>query len=148
MNHFKTLLCAAALSCSPWVVAANVGVSVQISQPGVYGRVDIGRFPHPQVVVAQPVIIVRPPVMVVAPPEPVYMWVPPGHRKHWRKHCGRYGACGAPVYFVQDRWYGEHVHHQGQGRGHGHGYGYGYGNGYGHERGHGLGHGKHHKHGG
>ena len=33
------------------------GVSVQISQPGVYGRIDIGRFPQPQVVVAAPVIV-------------------------------------------------------------------------------------------
>ena len=36
-------------------LAADVGVSVQISQPGVYGRIDIGRFPQPQVVVPQPV---------------------------------------------------------------------------------------------
>jgi hypothetical protein len=110
MNAFKTLVCMAALASSAWVQAADVGVSVQVSQPGVYGRIDIGRFPQPQLVVAQPVVIVRPVQVVQAPPEPVYMWVPPGHRKHWRKHCGRYGACGVPVYFVQDRWYGEHVH--------------------------------------
>ena len=40
--------------------AREVGVSIQISQPGVYGRVDIGRFPQPQVVVQRPVVIVRP----------------------------------------------------------------------------------------
>ena len=90
--------------------ATEVGVSVQISQPGVYGRIDIGRFPQPQVVVAQPVIIVRPVLVQQAPPQPVYMWVPPGHRQNWRKHCGQYNACGVPVYFVQDQWYGEHVH--------------------------------------
>jgi hypothetical protein len=151
MNHFKKLLCMVAVLCSPLVQAANVGVSVQISQPGVYGRIDVGRFPQPQLVVAQPVVIVRSVVMAPAPPEPVYMWVPPGHRKNWRKHCGRYGACGAPVYFVQDRWYGEHVHpeyrygrHE-RGRGHGHGYAQGYGDSYG--KSHGKGHGKGHKHG-
>ena len=53
------------------VAAAEVGVSVQISQPGVYGRIDIGRFPQPQVVVAQPVIIVRPVLVQQAPPQPV-----------------------------------------------------------------------------
>ena len=90
--------------------AADVGVSVQISQPGVYGRIDIGRFPQPQVVVAQPVIISRPQVFV-AQPQPVYMWVPPGHRKDWKKHCREYGACGVPVYFVQDGWYDDHVRH-------------------------------------
>jgi hypothetical protein len=108
----------------------DVGVSVQISQPGVYGRIDIGRFPQPQVVVAQPVIIERP-VRVVRPAEPVYLWVPPGHRKNWRKHCREYGACGVPVYFVDHRWYDDHVHPRGKGKhkdkdrekGHGHGKG-------------------------
>lgn len=88
--------------------ATDVGVSVSVSQPGVYGRVDIGRFPQPQVVVAQPILVQQPRVVHVRP-EPVYMWVPPGHRKNWRKHCGRYNACGVPVYFVQDQWYEERV---------------------------------------
>jgi hypothetical protein len=146
MNHFKTLACTAALACSAWVQAADVGVSVQVSQPGVYGRIDIGRFPQPALVVAQPVIIVRPVRVVQAPPEPVYMWVPPGHRKNWRKHCSRYGACGVPVYFVQDRWYGEHVHadrrdwRDDQGHRHGHGNGNANGNWKGHGNGHGKGH--------
>ena len=108
-------LAALALAHAGGAAAADVGVSVQVSQPGVYGRIDIGRFPQPQVVVAQPVIIVRPVMVQQAPPQPVYMWVPPGHRQNWRKHCGQYNACGVPVYFVQDQWYGEHV------QGHGHG---------------------------
>jgi hypothetical protein len=99
--------------------ATDVGVSVQISQPGVYGRIDIGRFPQPQIVVAQPVIVTRPVVVAPAPPQPVYMWVPPGHRKDWRKHCGKYNACGVPVYFVRDDWYEGHVHPRGKGKGHG-----------------------------
>lgn len=97
--------------------AAEVGVSVQISQPGVYGRIDIGRFPQPQLVVAQPVVVTRPVVVVQQAPQPVYMWVPPGHRKNWRKHCGSYNACGVPVYFVQDQWYGQHVDPKGKGHG-------------------------------
>lgn len=112
-----TLLSAPAL-------ATDVGVSVSISQPGVYGRVDIGRFPRPDVVVAQPVIV-QPPRVVVVQPEPVYLWVPPGHRKDWRKHCAKYDACGQPVYFVRDEWYERHVrhhpHHQHRHRGKGHG---------------------------
>ena len=90
--------------------AADVGVSIGISQPGVYGRIDIGRFPQPQVVVQQPVVIY--PHHYPQPVQPVYLWVPPGHQKHWSKHCGRYNACGVPVYFVQDNWYRE----QGPGR--------------------------------
>lgn len=93
----------------------DVGVSIGISQPGVYGRIDIGRFPQPQVIVAQPVYVQRP-ARVVAQPEPVYMWVPPGHRKNWKKHCREYGACGAPVYFVRDDWYDQKVRHGGHDR--------------------------------
>ena len=111
MKLFITAAAAAiALSQSGIAAAADVAVSVQISQPGVYGRIDIGRFPQPQLVVTQPVVIVRPAV-VQHRPEPVYMWVPPGHRKNWRKHCAGYNACGVPVYFVQDRWYDDHVRH-------------------------------------
>lgn len=85
--------------------ATDVGVSIGISQPGVYGRIDIGRFPQPVLVTPRPVIVTPAPVVA----EPVYLWVPPGHRRHWHKHCAQYGACGAPVYFVQDRWYRQHV---------------------------------------
>lgn len=84
-------------------LAADVGVSVSIGQPGFYGRIDIGNFPPPQVVYAQPVIIQPAPVAVVR--QPIYLHVPPGHAKNWSKHCNRYAACGQPVYFVQQRWY-------------------------------------------
>lgn len=127
--------------------ATDVGVSVQISQPGVYGRVDIGRYPTPQLIVPQPVVI-RPARGVAVRPEPVYLWVPPGHQKNWGKHCGRYNACGVPVYFVRDRWYQSHVmterrerrdrdddrdrreHHDHPGKGKGHGRGHGHGHGH------------------
>lgn len=93
----------------------NVGVSIEVSQPGVFGRVDIGRFPQPQIVVQQPVVVMPPQRTVVVQQEPVYLWVPPDHRRNWRRHCSYYGACGAPVYFVQDRWYQSNVW-RGQGR--------------------------------
>jgi hypothetical protein len=107
--------------------ATDVGVSVQISQPGVYGRVDIGNLPPPVLVYPQPIIVQRPPQVVVAQPvQPVYLWVPPGHQKHWKKHCAKYNACGVPVYFVQDQWYQEHVMpRHGDDSGHGHGKGHG-----------------------
>ena len=133
--------------------AAEVGVSVQISQPGVYGRVDIGRFPTPQLVLPSPVIIVPPPpprvvVGVVRPPppppQPVYLWVPPGHQKDWRKHCYRYNACGVPVYFVQDGWYNDHVHPKGKGKDKDKDKGHGKGRGHDDDRGRGDDHGKGH----
>ena len=133
---FRThLLCFATLAAAAGAAGAtDVGVSVQISQPGVYGRIDIGRFPQPQVIVAQPVLVAAP--VVVQPVQPVYVWVPQGHRKHWNKHCHEYNACGVPVYFVRHDWYRDHVmvaanESHGDG-GHGNGKGKGKGKGKGH----------------
>lgn len=88
--------------------AADVGVSISFSQPGVFGRVDIGQFPQPQVIVAQPVLVAPPPP-AMPPPEPVYLWVPYEHRVHWEQHCEEYRACGHPVYFVNHVWYRNNV---------------------------------------
>jgi hypothetical protein len=121
----KKIILAAVLAAAVPSFAADVGVSIQISEPGIYGRIDIGRFPQPQVVVAQPILVQRPQV-VVQRPEPVYMWVPPGHRKNWKKHCRDYNACGVPVYFVQDQWYEQKVKGHGKGKGEGKGHGKGH----------------------
>jgi hypothetical protein len=100
MKLFLLALAVAAVSTS--AVAADVGISVSIGQPGYYGRLDIGNaYPQPQVIYAQPRIIMQSPQIH----EPVYMRVPPGHRKNWKKHCRQYNACGERVYFVQDNWY-------------------------------------------
>jgi hypothetical protein len=86
-------------------LAADLGVSVNVSQPGFYGRIDIGRVPQPGLIYPQALIIEQRPMTHMR--EPIYLRVPPGHEKHWDKHCHAYGACGQPVYFVQDRWYRE-----------------------------------------
>ena len=36
---------------------------------------------------------------------PIYLSVPPGHAKNWRKHCQKYNACGQQVYFVRTAEY-------------------------------------------
>ena len=101
----RSVVAAALAACAVGASATtNVGVSVGIYQPGVYGRIDIGNFPAPAVVNPQPVIIQPAPVVVGVPVQPVYLYVPPGHQKNWSKHCGRYNACGRPVYFVQESW--------------------------------------------
>jgi hypothetical protein len=99
-----TAMALAALG-APAAMAADVGVSIAVSQPGVYGRIDVGRYPSPVVIGPQPVVVA--PAVVAA--QPVYMWVPPGHQRNWSRHCKRYGACGVPVYFVTDGWYQQHV---------------------------------------
>jgi len=96
------LLLAGALVAAPALAQTSVGVSIAVQQPGVYGRIDIGNFPPPPVIYAQPVVIAPTPVAVYQ--RPVYLYVPPGHQKNWGKHCARYAACGQPVYFVQESW--------------------------------------------
>lgn len=114
----------AALCAAPAVAQTSASVSIGIYQPGVYGRIDIGNQPPPRVIYAQPVVYAPPPVLVH--PAPVYLYVPPGHRKHWGKYCGRYEACGRPVYFVQESWVRERYEEQhGPGKGHGKGKGHG-----------------------
>lgn len=98
------------------IAETNVGVSIGINQPGVYGRIDIGSFPQPAVVYSQPILIAPQPMVVRH--QPAYLYVPPGHQKNWAKHCGRYGACAQPVYFVQESWVRERYEEQ-QHRGHG-----------------------------
>ncbi|MCH8179440.1 MAG: hypothetical protein IIA02_06625 [Proteobacteria bacterium] len=127
----------------------NVGVSVSVSQPGFYGRVDLGDQP-PVLLYPQPVIIQQSPYG--ARQRPIYMFVPPGHSKNWGRYCGQYNACGQPVYFLRERppAYGDRYDHDhdrhdhgrderyrrddrgdrddgpGRGRGRGHGKGHGH----------------------
>jgi hypothetical protein len=98
----KRLLFAAALALTVTpLFAADVGVSVSIGQPGFYGRLDIGGFPPPQVIYRQPIAVQR----VAGDRPPIYLHVPPGHARNWRKHCHEYNACGERVLFVRDSWY-------------------------------------------
>ncbi len=89
-----------ALNSTP-VFAADVGVSVSVGQPGFYGQIDIGDFPRPVLIYREPRLIEH----GHRDYAPIYMRVPPGHAKHWDKHCHDYNACGRRVYFVQDDWY-------------------------------------------
>ena len=115
---------AASASFAP-AQAQDVGVSIGINQPGFYGR-----------------------------QRPIYMRVPPGHAKDWRRYCSRYSACNQPVYFVRDddrrypsqgrpdHRHDEHRHddryhdrddrhdHRDHDRGHGKGHGKGRGHGH------------------
>jgi uncharacterized protein YcfJ len=93
-----------ALGITASAMAADVGVSVRVGEPGFYGRIDVGTAPAPRVMYADPIVVERVPGAVR---EPIYLRVPPGHAKHWRKFCYRYNACGQPVYFVQDGWYND-----------------------------------------
>jgi len=103
MNRLLCLWAACVLAAP--AVAADVGVSVSVGQPGFYGRVDVGGLAPPRVLYRDPVVIA--PARGRAERAPIYLRVPPGHAKNWRKYCARYNACGQPVYFVQDSWYND-----------------------------------------
>lgn len=89
---------------------AQVGVSIGINEPGVYGQINIGGgYPPPVLVSPQPVIAL--PVRGVALPPPIYMYVPPAYEEHWGRYCARYNACHRPVYFVQEQWVRDRYQH-------------------------------------
>jgi len=90
-----------AVAANAPALAADVGLSISIGQPGFYGRIDVGDYPQPRVIYSQPRVIER--VHISSPP--IYLHVPADHRKNWRKHCRKYNACGERVYFVQNTWY-------------------------------------------
>ena len=102
MRTNRRVLSLSLLTLSTLALAADVRVilSGEVA-PGVYGRVDFGSSPPPPIVYAEPITIRAPAVAV----QPVYLHVPPGHAKHWSKHCAKYNACGQPVYFVKSAEY-------------------------------------------
>ncbi|SEQ04992.1 hypothetical protein SAMN04488038_103191 [Solimonas aquatica] len=102
----KRILGAAALLLAAcWGTAqAGASVSINVDQPGVFGQINIGGYNRrPEVVYEQPMIIQRPARYVEV--EPIYLHVPVVQIRSWRSYCGRYNACGRPVYFVRDDWY-------------------------------------------
>ena len=117
----RLLLAAILTATAAPLLAADIGFSISVGEPGFYGRIDIGKTVKPDVIYVEPVVVHRHPSLAYV--EPIYLRVPPGYEKHWRKHCHEYDACGRPVYFVRDTWYERtyasraHEHHS---HGHGH----------------------------
>jgi hypothetical protein len=81
--------------------AGDLGVSISLGEPGFYGQIDLGNIGRPGLMNAQPVLIER----RYGNLAPIYLRVPPGQQKNWRKFCDQYNACSRPVYFVRDDWY-------------------------------------------
>lgn len=89
------------LTPSAFAQTTKVGVSIQVGQPGFFGRLDIGDIQQPQLIYREPRIIQT----RYRNRQPLYLVVPYGHSKNWKKYCSRYDACGHPVYFVKEQWY-------------------------------------------
>ena len=104
--RYILLIAVASAGGTPLANAGDIGIGITITgeiTPGVYGRVDLTNRPAPPLVYAQPVLIDRPPSELRV--EPIYLHVPPGHAKNWRKHCHEYHACNRPVYFIRSAEY-------------------------------------------
>jgi hypothetical protein len=101
-KHLIAMACATITSAA---LGADIGISINIGQPGFYGQINIGGIPQPPpLIYTQPVVAVPPPAAVYVE-EPMYLHVPSGYERHWSRHCGEYNACGRRVYFVRDDWY-------------------------------------------
>jgi hypothetical protein len=65
--------------------------------PGVYGQINIDSAPPPPVLYPQPLIAGTP----IYGAQPVYVYAPLEEIQNWVYFCGKYAACGVPVYFIQ-----------------------------------------------
>jgi hypothetical protein len=102
----KKLIVALALTIAAATAApasADVGISIRVGEPGFYGQLDFGDryYGRPRLIYSEPVVIERRYRHLT----PIYLVVPPGHARRWPSYCGRYDACGRPVYFVRNDWY-------------------------------------------
>ena len=104
------ILTLASAALLPAHASTNVGVTIGINAPGQYGRIDFDNYPRVQLVAPQPVVILPSPVAIHQ--RPIYLYVPQTHQGDWGRYCGRYSACGQPVYFVQESWVRDEYHRE------------------------------------
>ncbi len=84
------------------VMAAGVA-SAKDTDPGIYGAIDVSRFPKPATLNSRPVTATAPAKRGKA--QPIYVHVTAGEARHWHGTCQTYDACGVPVYFVTEGWF-------------------------------------------
>ena len=90
----------------PSHAGVHVNVNVGIGTPGYYGVLPIQGV-TPSLWNANPIVAIG----AALAGAPIYLTVPDNHRRHWRRYCAEYGACGVPVYFVKRSWYNKHYRH-------------------------------------
>ena len=105
-KYLLFLMGLASIQAPSSAMAADLDLNVILSgevRPGVYGQVQIGNAPRPVVVYEQPRVVVVDRRYVNE--APIYLHVPPGHARHWDRHCHDYHACSRRVYFVRSEEY-------------------------------------------
>jgi hypothetical protein len=74
----------------------NTSVGTEFA-PGVYGQINVGNAPPPPVIYPQPTVGGS--AVYGAPP--MYVYAPIEETQNWGYFCGKYRACGMPVFFIQ-----------------------------------------------
>ena len=78
----KKLLITSLLLAAPLFAQAQVGVSINVGEPGFYGQINIGNGAPPPVVYSAPMIVEQPQTGYVE--APLYLRVPEEHHRNWR----------------------------------------------------------------
>lgn len=68
-------------------------------RPDVYGRIEVRGQVPPPVIFKQPVVASS--ALDTPRRSPVYLYVPPGQVRHWKRNCAKWKACDVPVLFVR-----------------------------------------------
>lgn len=68
-------------------------------RPGIYGRIEVRGPTPPPVIYSHPVMASR--ARIPKGAKPVYLYVPPGQVRKWKKSCAKWSACDQPVLFVR-----------------------------------------------
>ena len=103
MKRLLTAIALAAASITAPALAAEVGLSITLGEPGFYGQIDVGNYGRPTVIYSRPITIAR--SRYGAAGEALYLRVPTAQSRNWKRYCSGYNACSRPVYFVRDDWY-------------------------------------------
>jgi hypothetical protein len=69
-------------------------------RPGVYGRIELrGAAAPPPLIYSDPVVANE--TIERVQRRPVYLYVPPGQVRKWKRSCAKWRACDVPVLFVR-----------------------------------------------
>jgi hypothetical protein len=101
MKHFLLAVAIAVTTLLTFTAEVSAAVSINVGEPGFYGRLNIGGYPPPRVYYRQPRAIRYVPMNR----PPIYLRVRPGHARQWARYCNQYNACNERVYFIRHDWY-------------------------------------------
>ena len=106
LKRYTAIFCFAGVVSMPSLAGVHVDVDIGVGSPGYYGVLPIQGV-TPSLWNANPIVAIG----AALAGAPIYLTVPDKHRRHWKRYCAEYGACGVPVYFVRRGWYNNYYGH-------------------------------------